>query len=239
MSLGLLLLLFQAAPQAADAAPTWLEPAQPGRTIFADFIGLHAKVGLLCDLPVSGQLENCTVVSAIPEGAGYEDVALEGAKNAKLTPKITGGKPVPTTIRFTMNFPETEPFPPYTGPAPSEEAMALARPIAAHVLRSQGSGKIVADVASDRRALVQSWIDETLPPNPEGDLQRVTLQFARVMTLEQLKNMNAGRAPGGTPPDFVTLNAAQDPDPRLIKASAELRERYCAQFDCRDPFKTQ
>ncbi|ATQ43248.1 hypothetical protein CSW64_12880 [Caulobacter mirabilis] len=231
-------MLFQSAPATTDANPKWIQHADAsGRTIFADFIGLPGQVTLLCELPVSGRLENCTVASATPEGVGHEAVALDAAKTARMSPKIVGGEATPTTVRFTMNFPEAAPFPPYKSPEPSDEALALARPIAARILAGQGSGRIVADVAADRQALVQSWIDELLPVDSEADLRRVSLQLARTMTTEQLTNIAAGKPPGGTVPDFVTLNAAQDPDPRRTAAADELRRRYCAQFDCRDPFE--
>jgi hypothetical protein len=232
----LFLLLSSPEASAVDVNPRWVQGAQPsGRTIFADFIGLPGRVILACNVPVSGALENCKVVSATPEGVGYERLALEGAATARMSPKLVGGKPTPTTVRFGMNFPVAEDFPPYTGPEPSEEAIALARPLAEQNLRKQGYARIVADVAADRQALVQSWIDELLPPDPEQEVRRFSLRFARTLTLEQLRNINAGKPPGGVLPDFRTFNGADYPDPKQIAAGKELRRRYCAKFDCTEP----
>lgn len=236
MILSLLMLLAQAAPDAVNAAPTWIKPAEPtGRTIFADFIGLPGKVTLDCHLPTYGIPEDCRVISAVPEGAGYERVAVGGASTGLLSPKLVDGRPTPTRVQLIMTFPAAPDFPPYTGPEPSEEAIALARPIAKERVRLQASGRIVADVAPDRQVLVQSWLDELLPPDPEAEIEQMSLQLARVLSLEQMRNINAGRPPGGVLPDFRTLNGAQFPDPKLIKAADELRRRYCAAYDCRDP----
>ncbi len=237
MILSLLLLFAQtAAPDAATVNPEWIKQPEPsGRTIFADFIGLPGKVTLDCQLPVSGIPEDCKVVSTIPEGVGYERVALGGVSTGRLSPKLVAGHPTPTRVRFTMTFPAAPPFPPYVGPEPSEEVMALARPIAERIVRGQASGRIVADVAPDRQAVVQSWIDELLPADPEGEARGLSLRFARTLSLEQLRNLNAGLPPGGNLPDFRTLNGAQSPDPKLIRAGDELRRRYCAAYDCRDP----
>lgn len=237
MILSLLLLFAQgAAPVAATADPTWIKPIEPtGRTIFADFIGLPGQVTLDCLLPTFGIPEDCKIVSAVPEGAGYERLAVGAASTGRMSPKLVNGRPTPVRVRIKLSFPVAPDFPPYAGPEPSEEAIALARPIAEERVRRQASGRIVADVAPDRQVVVQSWIDELLPPNPEAEIEKMSLQLARVLSLEQMRNINAGRSPGGVLPDFRTLNGAQFPDPNLIAAAEELRRRYCGLYDCRDP----
>ena len=241
MLLPLLLLLSQiATPAPENSDPAWVEqPQAVERTIFANFIGLAGKVNLDCGVSTTGLLENCVVRSAVPEGAGFERVALQGTTTGRLTPRMVAGRPTAARVSFAMNFARPAPFPPFNGPEPSAEAIALAGPLAEFIATGANSGRIVADVAPDRQVLVQSWIDDLLPVDQAADARRIALQYARTLSLQQLRNIHEGRQPGGEMPDFVTLNAAQDPDPRLIHAGQELRRRYCAAFDCTDPFPDQ
>ena len=209
------------------------------RAIFADFIGLSARVTLECEVTETGSAQDCGLVDSVPAGAGFERVAMASAATMRFSPKVVDGLPVASRIRVPLTFRAPPPFPPYHGDEPAPETVEALLPLARFIVAEGGSGRIVADVDDDRRAEVQGWIDEVLPADPEGDARRIALRFARTLTPEQVQDIAAGRRPSGELPDFETLNGAEAPDPRLIAAGQELKRRYCAAYDCRNPFATE
>lgn len=221
-----------------ETVPPKFLSAEPSseRTIFADFIGLSGRVVLKCGLTVNGALENCIVQEAIPAGAGFERVALDGATHARFSPQIEDGLPVATEISVPFLYKAAPAFAPYQGVEPTPAAVAALKPLARFLVNEGGSGNIVADLPDDRRFRVQGWIDELLPVDPDADVTRIAKRLARTLTSDQIEAIAAGRRPTGAWPDFQTLNSADVPDPRLVNAGAELKRRYCAEFDCRDPF---
>ena len=209
------------------------------RTVFADFIGLSARVTLDCEITEIGAVEDCQLVDSVPAGAGFERVALASASTMRFSPKIVDGRPVAARVRVPLTFRAAPAFPPYQGADPSPETVKALLPLARFIVAESDSGRIVADVGDDRRDQLQSWIDEVLPVDPEVDAQRIAIRFARTLTPEQAEEIAAGRRPSGPLPDWNTLNGAAEPDPRLVTAGDELRRRYCAVYDCRDPFAAE
>lgn len=235
--LSLVILWALAAPMQEVVPVQVLSSAETDqRTIFADFIGLSARIIVECDVTSFGLPEDCVVAEATPAGAGFERVALSSAASLKLSPQLEDGKPVAAKVSIPLTFRSRDPFPPYEGAEPDAETVNALLPFARRIVASGVPVSVVADVAQDRRAVVQGWIDELLPPDPDGDALRIARRFGRVLTPIQVQEVAAGRRPSGSLPDWETLNSADHSDPRLQSAAHELRRRYCAEYDCRDPF---
>lgn len=213
--------------------PAWLTPPDISRApSFATFLELKGRVTLSCDLQLDGSLDGCSVVSAIPEGAGFEAVALAAIQSAVARPRHEDGRAVAGRITTSFTFgavsgsaadmPETP-----------EESLVLARSITARAPANFSNIPMFeVDVAADRQAEVRSWISELKPELDALYRERDAHFIVQTMTLEQLQDRVAGR-PLRTPlgnPEILAFTG-----PELIAFKDELRRRYCAQYDCRQP----
>jgi len=232
MLVSILLLTLQTTPGYVPA--TWLrlpESDPSERAVFADFIGVSGPVEVSCKVPPSGVPEACRA-EADPEGLGLERVALAAMRSARFTPATQDGHPVESDVVFLFRNTPAK-LPPPEGPAPTAEALVLATRIANRMSdRIEQSGRLVADVAADRRDIVQDWIDEVLPFDRQALVDRIAGRFARVLTIDQLRNLDAGLPPGGEWPSWERFNGADYRDVRQADAGAELRRRYCSAYDC-------
>ncbi len=228
-------LLFSLVQETVPPRLVSIEPSTE-RTIFADFIGLSGRVVLDCDLLPTGILENCVVQDAVPTDAGFERLALANSSHLRYSPQLEGGKPIGTDVTVPFVFKARPSFDPYVGAEPSQDAIAALKPLARFIVAGGGSGRIVADLPEDRRAKVQAWIDELLPIDPEAEVVRIAKRYARTLTTEQIEAIAARRQPPGELPDFETLNSADFLDPAMEAAADELKRRYCAEYDCHNPF---
>lgn len=215
--------------------PTWArQPTAEGYPSLAGFLELPGDVMLQCYVSRPGPPEDCEVKSASPEGLGFEAFALRSALNGRLTPKLVEWKPQPRApIRFTMRFRMRE-TPPYSGPQPTDEAMALAREYIRVVSVADDPPCVIVDVAEDRRARVQSWVDELLPCGSEAFTYAETLRVARLLTVAQLAELNAGKSIK----ELVSREQFFSTDmntEELTKVRDELVARYCALYECSLP----
>lgn len=65
---------------------------------------VKARVVVHCDITVSGETENCTVISESPGGYGFSDAALKLVRIAEFTPRIVDGKPVKSGVNIPLIF---------------------------------------------------------------------------------------------------------------------------------------
>ncbi len=233
-----------AAPEPVIIHIQWIRrPEIVGRAEFAQFIGLpSATVSMSCVIDRIGPPETCEILSALPEGLGYEEIALVSIKTGELSPRTVDGRTTSGRFRTSFNFGN------HDGALDRDEselppADSVRLSLARKVLDSadpdrQASFKappIPADVAPDRQAEVQRWLTELIPIDPKADREAVADLFARTFTVDELTEMTDRTA------FLIGLERlTQQPMIELRRpgseaASTELRRRYCARYDCRQP----
>jgi len=77
--------------------PTFPEPA---KAINAG----TGRVRLACVVSTAGRLTDCTILQEVPLGAGFGEAALAATPGARVTPSTVDGVPVPTPVRFNVDF---------------------------------------------------------------------------------------------------------------------------------------
>lgn len=229
--------------------PSWINPPSievateraPG---FAANIGIPGTVRLSCWAEQQGLPQDCEVVSATPEGLGFETAALEVARTGVVRPATLDGAPVRATVSFNIRFAgglleeaDWDPVP-YEGPEPTPTALALARQI---VLQSldvsvQSEEDVLLDgLAEDRREIVRDWLRELRPLGDEVFIRNQSLMIARLsMESEMAAYLADGTLPASPVPTPEQMAAATsdlaDPDDQAIWT--EVRKRYCARWSC-------
>jgi hypothetical protein len=180
-----------------------------------------------------GSLTDCEA-TATPEGIGYERIALEWVRMARMRPYRENGQPIALVVNFDVSFPIPEAWPDYTGPEPSDEMVAEIRSDLTDSMRQAArAGCIVADVAPDRQAIVQAWIDELVPCDGDAAEERVARRIGRVILSRQATGLTGEAL--RRPASFEEINSADSIDPAIAAAGAELRARYCDAYDCTEP----
>lgn len=62
------------------------------------------RVVLRCTANPNGSLSNCAIVEETPDGQGFADAAIAGARRARLSPRTIDGAAVGATVQFTIRF---------------------------------------------------------------------------------------------------------------------------------------
>jgi protein TonB len=62
------------------------------------------RVVLRCTANPNGSLSNCIVIEEDPEGQGFAQAAISGARRARLSPRTIDGAAVGATVQFTIHF---------------------------------------------------------------------------------------------------------------------------------------
>jgi TonB family protein len=232
--------------------PSWINPPSmeaateltPG---FAASMGISGKVRLSCWVENQGLPQDCEVVSAAPDGLGFEAAALEVARTGVVRPATLDGIPVRATVTFNVGFycetleESTWTPTPYRGAEPTPAALALARQIVLQgldVSMQSEEEALLEGLADDRRGIVRGWLRELRPLGEEVFIQNQTLTVARLSTESEMSAyLAAGTLPSSPAPTPEQIEAASsdlvDPDERLIRIT--VRDRYCARWSCSIP----
>lgn len=64
----------------------------------------YGEVQLECPVDAEGRIASCWILSETPTGAGFGQAALEGAVQARLSPRTVNGLARSGTVRFTTRF---------------------------------------------------------------------------------------------------------------------------------------
>lgn len=64
----------------------------------------EGRVTLSCRVQPSGAMTDCRVVSETPEGAGFAEAALAGARRARLAPRGARSAGSGDRVNFTVRF---------------------------------------------------------------------------------------------------------------------------------------
>lgn len=227
--------------------PTWAElpapddmaDAYPG---FAGIAGLPGQASLGCIGLADGRLANCEVVWEAPEGLGFGQAALQVAPRFRLSPRTVDGEAAKSRVRFNVRFLlpeiEIESAPPYEGPAPGVDRLALARPLAEKMMDSAWGAEeeFELDVDEDRQATVERIIAEADAEFEREQVGALALALARVLTPAQIESMNARQMPDEPLPPIEDLYAAGAAEGFEIseRYTERVRTKYCALYAC-DP----
>jgi TonB family protein len=92
-----------------DADPRWrrLATSEEIAAVYpaeAKKQGVEGRVFMACNVTRSGAVVDCKITSETPIGSGFGAAALKLAPKFRLTPKIRGGKAVPTTINIPVSW---------------------------------------------------------------------------------------------------------------------------------------
>ncbi|MDP3803056.1 energy transducer TonB [Brevundimonas sp.] len=214
---------------------------------FAAGIGISGRVRLSCQAEEQGLPKDCEVVSAAPEGMGFEAAALEVARTGIVRPAMLDGVPVREEVTFNIEF-STETLEeaawapvPYEGPEPTPAALALARRIVLQGLdvSVQSEEEALLDgLAGDRREIVRDWLRELRPLGDEIFIHNQTLMVARLSAESEMSAYLADgtlpSSPVPTPEQMaVATSDLADPNERAIWIA--VRDRYCARWSCAIP----
>lgn len=218
-------------------APEDMADAYPG---FAGTAGLPGQARLVCIGMPDGRLTACEADWDAPEGLGFGEAALQVAPRFRLSPRTVDGEAAKSRVRFHVRFmmPGFEPAPPYGGPEPEAERLALAMPLAEKMRASawDGDEDFELDVDEDRRAVVERIIADTEAEFERQQVEALALALARVLTPAQIESMNAREMPDEPLPPIEDLYAAGAAEGFEIseRYTERVRTKYCALYAC-DP----
>ncbi|MDB5420464.1 MAG: hypothetical protein JWR59_411 [Brevundimonas sp.] len=224
--------------------PAWITPpshemvAEP-MPPFATAIGVDADVTLDCRvLPRPAAPQACQVVTSTATGLGFEDTAIELAATGLLQPRTVNGVPQAGRIRFTVQFRAEDlksSNSQYTGPAPSELQLRLARQLLDSFGEWIDAGKYEAfsELEPVRRARVNLWMRELFPIDIAAERDKTATLLARLLSEAELKAAVAtGRPPERRPSQAEFEKAMAGLNDWDEAAIGTLRARYCADYDC-------
>lgn len=222
-------------PAQVTENPAWLTPpVVEDYPEFAGLIQMSGVVELTCYAVDVGPPVDCRVTSATPEGMGFEPLALRAAETGRIRPRYENGQVVRSSVTFAVRFSD-EVFLRSTFPKPTEEELTIAREIAGRTLvpvPMPGNQGITVDTAEDRREEVQGWLDELMPTGEAEQREANAQVLAQILSLEELREFRAGRQ---VQPDLPEGSVVVATTPAREAAAAEIKRRYCARYDCRQP----
>lgn len=225
-------------------APRWasvpdglaMGDAYPG---FAADAGIEGAARLACVITPIGRLTDCAVLASSPEGLGFGQAALELAPLFVAEPVELNGVRRASRAEFNIVFalPPIDLVPPWTGPEPSTETMALAREVSRRAPRSlvRGPNAVKTDgVAEDRRADVEQIVAQVDAESRAEMIEAAAWALARTQSHANLALLTQGqRRPSRPNLSDDQIERARD---RIAHATqrqnARLRELYCARYDC-------
>ena len=225
-------------PPSWTSAPTAesLGEAFPG---FAADAGISGRARLKCELAVTGMLENCGVVTESPGGLGFGAAALSLSDEFRATPASRGGVPIRDEVAFNVSFTmaAVEPVLPWTGPAPDDEALSVARQVVARLRLSltRGPDAVRLDgLATDRVDSVREMVATVERETGEALREAYALDLARTQSLNTLQSLTRGqRRPGR--PNMTDEEIVRAQDQLIAVGQAQndrLKALYCARYDC-------
>lgn len=214
---------------------------------FAAGIGIPGSVRLSCWVEEQGLPKDCDVVSAAPEGLGFEAAALEVARTGVVRPAMLDGVPVRATVEFNVAFQAEriedsswEPVP-YEGPEPTPRALALARQIVLRTIDASLQAEeetLLGGLADDRREIVRDWLFALRPLDAEISIRNQTLMIARLSTEADMSAYVTGGTLPLSPiptPEQIAVATSDLADPNDRAVWIEVRDRYCARWACASP----
>ena len=225
-------------PQAAE----WVVPPSVETEIpfpaFARTLELNGYVRLDCAGDETGRLVDCRVVAVTPEGLGFEEDAVTIAQTGRVAPSDGEVRRYQFGVPLRLadaDYPDPVPF---KGKPPSRRVLQLGRELTGLLDTATLISETIPsiDLGDDRRSRVEIWVAELFPTR-ERLLEIVSIVFARRYSEAELEDLIAGRptpARDRWPSDVEILAEAVDMfDWRA--ATRTLRERYCSEYDCRQP----
>jgi len=214
-------------------APEALGDAYPA---FAARIGVFGAATLGCTALPDGTLANCRVEEASPAGLGFERAALGLTPEFRVSPRQRDGGPVKGPVRFTIRFalPPPDAPEPWTGPEPSEAALAVARRLAIRgPLAPDLTDPADFDIDPGRHDAVLEMIRATNEAGRDELVDAFALALARTYPLATLEMSARGQRRPPPPSDPALFRRALDRFEAVSQAQNDhLRERYCAKFAC-------
>jgi len=234
------------AGQAQDiVSPTWA--AMPDSDAmaevypeFASMIALEGDVTLRCRVTVGGALSLCRSVAVVPEGVGFDQAGLELASRFRVNPRQIDGEATKSSVQFTIRF-RLEPVetpPTWTGPEPEPahlsavEAMFGKRKAFSGPMPIWDVEGVDLQVNPDRDVAVRALIRQVEEEWREKSEAAAALAFARLLTPEQLRDIETGRRWPSEPPEALVSQAGDVIAEVSVAMEARLRQLYCARFDC-------
>ena len=221
--------------------PAWVVPPQvdgDDYPIFAAYLGLNGSVSIECLITPQGSPENCLVQDERPTGLGFGEAAKRIVLRHRLTPRRVNGVAAPARfvvrLPFTADYAEPEdaaapPTMPWNGPEPSAAQIANARDVIEAVGIPPVAQRLgLGELPESRRIAILAWATELFPPDAEL-VESIALGMARLWAKEALDRFVLGtEAPQITEAEVRAAYAGPD----FTAIDAEMKRRYCAQYDC-------
>jgi TonB family protein len=208
---------------------------------FASMISLEGDVNLRCIVAPDGTLSLCRVNLAVPEALGFDEAALALAPRFRVNPREVDGEATKSSVQFTIRFrmePEEAP-PPWTGAEPSPGHIAAAGKMLEAMMGPDIEEAIAEELATlelnvspDRESRVRAMLQQVEAEYGAEEKQATALAMARLLSPEQLADIEAGRAWPPRPTEEELASAGDLIERVADKRFARLRELYCAEFDC-------
>lgn len=219
--------------------PSWKtapEPTDADYPHLAAHLGIEGRVVVECKISTEG-VPDCEVVSAAPEGLGFENIAITITERGRMNPRTVDGIPVESRIRLSLPFfpasPEAQSATVWEGPEPSP-ANLIAGMVAAQALGPNFLAAVPMEwgldqIERERASVVEQWIYEMYIGGTNVKLLGQT--FAMVLAKRGLTVM-----PAEQPWDWVSWDADfKNAFDNTITAETNflaLKARYCARYDC-------
>jgi hypothetical protein len=245
--------LAMSAAMAAGAAnaqewvnPSWAsmpdtEAMSEAYPAFAYMAGLEGDVSLRCNLAGDGVLSLCRATGARPAGLGFDRAGLSVSSLFRASPAQRDGETIPSRVEFTVRFrmPEAEAPLPWTGPEPTAERLAAALAFVQRMeaWKERGDERFETmnlDVDADREARVRAIVLGVKAEFVEREVAAGALATARLLTPEQMADVEAGRGYPAEPPEDTMIRAADQWELMGLESERRLKQAYCAEFDCPD-----
>lgn len=230
-------------PAATRTNPSWasvptLEDMEEAFPTLAGAMRLDADVDLQCVAQPDGDLGQCRVMSATPEGLGFERAGLALSSRFRVNPGRINGEPVPSSVAFRVRFRSRafEVPAPWTGAEPDPERLAAMRAIvdaaASELEEDFWKSMPEREVAPERRAKVQAMMRQTHAEFAERRNAAAALALARVFTPEEfMASIRSGEEPAGFSEEMIE-RAGDVIEQAEQSAALRMRQLYCAEFEC-------
>lgn len=208
---------------------------------FATMVGLDGDVTLRCVVARDGSLSLCRVNVAVPDGVGFDQAALALAPRFRVNPREVDGEATKSSVQFTIRFrmEAEEAPPPWTGAEPSPGHIAAAGKMLEAMMGPDIEEAITEELATlelnvspDRERRVRAMLQQVEAEYGAEEKQATALAMARLLSPEQLADIEAGRAWPPRPTEEELASAGDLVERVADKRFARLRELYCAEFDC-------